>query len=372
MAETRPDCPDPDIQLPANDVVTVKPAYTAAEPRTVYLGGLFVLAVLAACHVAAEIIIPIILAFTLKLVFLPVMRGLERLHIPRVLGALAIIGLLLGAVAGIGSALSGPALEWAQDLPREFPKVRERIDELRNPIEPLQKVLSDAQSLTAASKPGTVVTVQEASLPDRFLAATGTVVQGLFETLLVLFFLLVAGDTFLRRLVEILPRFTDKKQAIKISDQIERDISNYLITITAMNALVGAGTAIAMYACGVEDPILWGIVAFLLNYVPIVGPIAGAVLFGMVGMMMETSLDAALLPAVLYLAIHITESQFITPLLLARHFTLNPVLVILGLIFFYWMWGIAGAILSTPIIAIFKVVCDHVQTLKPLGHFIEG
>jgi len=123
---------------------------------------------------------------------------------------------------------------------------------------------------------------------------------------------------------------------------------------------------------GVEDPVLWGIVAFLLNYVPIVGPIVAAVLFAMVGMMLGTSLDAAMLPPLIYMAIHITESQFITPMLLARHFTLNPVLVILGLIFFYWLWGIAGAILSTPIIAIFKIICDNVVTLKPLGHFIEG
>lgn len=375
MPENAQTTVDPDILLPAHDVVEVKPAYKTAEPSTVFMGGLFTLAALWALNTASEIIIPVVLAFTLKLVLLPVMNGFARLRIPRVIAAILVLSLLIGGVFGIVTVLAPPAMEWAQDLPKEFPKIRDRINELRNPIEPLQKILSDAEELgimDAADNNTTVVTVQQPTMRDRILASAGVLATGTSEMLLVLFFLLVAGDTFLRRLVEILPRFSDKKQAINISDQIQRDISAYLITITCMNTLVGAGTAAAMYFCGVDDPVLWGICAFLLNYVPIVGPIAGVMLFGMVGMMTELTLGEALLPAVIYLGIHITESQFITPLLLARHFTLNPVLVILGLIFFYWMWGIAGAILSTPIIAIIKIICDNVIALKPFGHFIEG
>lgn len=360
--------------LPANDVVEIKPAYKAAEPSTVFLGGLFTIALLWACSTAGEIIIPIILAFVLKLVLMPVMNGLTRLRIPRVISALMVISMLMGGVYGVATVLAPPAIEWAQDLPKEFPKIRDRIEELRDPIAPLQKILNDAEELSIMEdgEKTTVVAMQQPSMRDRVMASVGTLVAGTSEMFLVLFFLLVAGDTFLRRLVEILPRFSDKKQAINISDQIQKDISGYLVTITIMNALVGIGTGAAMYFCGVDDPLLWGICAFLLNYVPIVGPIAGAVLFTMVGMITELSLGEALLPAVIYLSIHIVESQFITPLLLARHFTLNPVLVILGLIFFYWLWGIAGAILATPIIAIIKIVCDNVSTLKPFGHFIEG
>lgn len=362
-----------DIELPGDPVVEVRPDYKSVDPKTVFLGGLFVLAVLAASTAAAEIIMPIILAFILKPVLLPIMRGFAFLRVPRVLAAIAVIGMLLGAGVGIGSALSTPAMEWAADLPQEFPKLKERLSVLHNPIEPIQRVLNDAQNLTAASPDKiTVVAVQGSALPDKFLNIAQSLIAGLFEMLLVLFFLLVSGDTFLRRLVEILPRFTDKKQAITISNQIERDISAYLVTITIMNALVGAGTAFAMWLWGFDDPLLWGIVAFLLNYVPVVGPIIGASLFLMVGLMSDPSLGSAVMPAALYLGIHITESQFITPFLLARHFTLNPVLVILGLIFFYWMWGIPGAILSTPIIAIIKIICDNIDHLKPFGHFIEN
>lgn len=363
-----------DIELPGDPVVEIKPDYKSVDPKTVFLGGLFVLALLAASTAAAEIIMPIILAFILKPVLLPIMRGFAFLRVPRVLAALAVIMMLLGAGVGIGSALSTPAMEWASDLPQEFLKLKERLSDLNNPMEPIQKVLNDAQNLTSATSTDavTVVSVRTSSLPDRVLSAAQSLIAGLFEMLLVLFFLLVSGDTFLRRLVEILPRFTDKKQAINISNQIERDISAYLVTITIMNAVVGLGTALAMWVWGVDDPLLWGIVAFLLNYVPIVGPIFGAALFLMVGLTSDPSLGSAMVPVALYLGIHITESQFITPFLLARHFTLNPVLVILGLIFFYWMWGIPGAILSTPIIAIIKIVCDNIDHLKPFGHFIEN
>jgi predicted PurR-regulated permease PerM len=128
-------------------------------------------------------------------------------------------------------------------------------------------------------------------------------VGGLFETVVVLFFLLMSGDTFLRRLVEILPRFRDKRQAIEISQQIEQDISAYLITITIMNAAVGFATAGVMWLCGVGDPLLWGAVAFLFNYVPILGPMIGLLTFTLAGLLSVNSLWGALLPAGLYLAI---------------------------------------------------------------------
>jgi predicted PurR-regulated permease PerM len=199
------------------------------------------------------------------------------------------------------------------------------------------------------------------------------VLDGLFTTLLVLYFLLVSGDTFLRRIVEILPKFSDKRQAVDISQQIqEEDVSAYLITITAMNAAVGIATATAMHLCGLGDPLLWGAAAFLLNYIPILGPVVGTVIFFLAGMLSFDSLWGALLPPALYFGIHLVEGESLTPMLLARRFTLNPVLVILSLLFWLWMWGVPGAILAVPMLAIVKIVSDRVRPLKALGHFIEG
>jgi predicted PurR-regulated permease PerM len=198
------------------------------------------------------------------------------------------------------------------------------------------------------------------------------VVGGLLEIVLVLFFLLMAGDTFLRRLVEVLPRFKNKRQAVDISQQIESDISAYLVTITLMNVAVGVATGAAAALCGLGDPVLWGSVAFLLNYVPILGPLIGVVTFLLAGLLTIDTLWLACMPAALYLGIHVTEGETITPMLLARRFTINPVLVVIALVFWYWMWGVPGAILATPLLAVTKIICDRIEALKPFGHFIEG
>jgi predicted PurR-regulated permease PerM len=139
-----------------------------------------------------------------------------------------------------------------------------------------------------------------------------------------------------------------------------------------MNAAVGFATALAMWLCGLGDPVLWGAVAFLLNYVPILGPMIGVVMFTLAGLLTAKTLWPALLPAGLYLVIHLAEGETITPMLLARRFTLNPLLVILSLIFWYWMWGVPGAILAVPMLAITKIVCDRIRMLAPFGHFLEG
>jgi predicted PurR-regulated permease PerM len=196
--------------------------------------------------------------------------------------------------------------------------------------------------------------------------------SGFFTTILFLLFLLVSGDTFLRRLVETLPSFSNKRQAVDIFRQVESDISAYLVTITLMNAAVGVATAMVMWLTGIGDPILWGAVAFLLNFLPILGPIFGVVIFVLAGLLTIDTLWQAFLPAALYLGIHLVEGETITPLLLARRFTLNPVLVIISLVFWFWMWGVPGAILSVPMLAITKIICDRIRPLAPFGHFLEG
>jgi predicted PurR-regulated permease PerM len=217
-----------------------------------------------------------------------------------------------------------------------------------------------------------VVTIEGGSVPQQLLGFVGSFLGGLLETVVVLFFLLMSGDTFLRRLVEILPNFKNKRQAVEISQQIESDISVYLMTIALMNAGVGVLSGLAAWLCDLGDPILWGTLAFLLNFVPVLGPTVGVAIFFVAGLLSFNTLWQAALPAALYLGIHIIEGESLTPWLLARRFTLNPVLIIVSLIFWYWMWGVAGAILATPMLATLKIVCDRIQPLAALGHFIEG
>jgi predicted PurR-regulated permease PerM len=346
-----------------------------SDLRTVFLGGLFLLALLAVFYAAREIVLPVILAFVLMLVLQPALRLLERLRVPRTLGALLLIGLLFGTVVAFGTALSGPATSWAVKLPEGMPRLLDHLSFLRAPIEAVRQFLEHAEGYVgdagasggAPKAPGI-----GSGLWTTLFAGTRAFAGGLFETILVLFFLLVSGDTFLRRLVEILPRFSDKRQAIEIFQHIEDDIAAYLATVSMMNAAVGLATALVMWFCGVGDPILWGAVAFLLNYVPILGPMIGLVTFTFAGLLTLDTFWRALLPAALYLIVHIVEGETVTPMLLARRFTLNPVLVIIALIFWYWMWGVPGAILAVPMLAITKIVCDRIRMLAAFGHFLEG
>jgi predicted PurR-regulated permease PerM len=240
------------------------------------------------------------------------------------LGALPLIGVLFCTLIAFATALSGPAVSWAQKLPEGAPRLQEHLSFLRAPIEAAHQFLqraedwfSGGQPSGCSSKGGSI----GSGLLDSVFAGTRDLAGESFETVLVLFFLLVAGDTFLRRLVEILPRFSDKRQAIEISQRIEEDISAYLITISVMNAAVVLATAFVMWLCGLGDPVLWGAVAFMLNYIPILGPMIGIVTFALVGLLTADTLWRALLPAGLYLAIHIIEGETITPMLLARRFT---------------------------------------------------
>jgi predicted PurR-regulated permease PerM len=174
----------------------------------------------------------------------------------------------------------------------------------------------------------------------------------------------------LRRFVEILPHFDDKRRAVSIVTEIENKISQYLLTVSMMNALVGLLNGVAVWLLGMPDPLLFGTLAFLLNYVPVLGPVTGMVIFFFVGIFTFPSFWEAFIPAAIYLGIHILEGETITPMLLARRFTLNPVVVISSLMFWDWLWGIPGALLSTPLLAVVKIICDHIEVMTPLGHLL--
>ena len=287
--------------------------------------------------------------------------------------ALLLIVVLFAAIVGLGTAISGPARTWAAKLPEGIPRLEERLSFMRGPISSLQRFLQQVEDIgETAPSPNGPISERGAALLMKLFAGTRNFASGFLTTVLFLFFLLVSGDIFLHRLVEILPRFRSKRQVVEISQQIESDISSYLVTITIMNAIVGVATALAMWLTGVGDPILWGTVAFLLNYVPILGTALGVLIFLLAGLLTHDTLWQALLPAGLYFGFHLIEGETLTPMLLARRFTLNPVLVIISLVFWFWMWGIPGGILSMPMLAITKIICDRLQPLAAFGHFLEG
>jgi len=344
-----------------------------SDPKSIFLGGLFFLALLATAYVASEIMLPLAFAIILNLLLQPALRMLERLYVPRIIASLLLILALFGTIVGLGTAISGPARTWAGKLSEGVPRLQERLSFVEGPINSLQKFLQQVEDFGGTGpSPNGAAAPRGPTLLSKLFTGTRSFASGFFTTVLFLFFLLVSGDIFLHRLVEILPRFSSKRQVVEISQQVESDISAYLVTITIMNAIVGIAAALAMWLTGVGDPILWGTVAFLLNYLPILGTVLGVLIFLFAGLLTHDTLWLALLPAGLYLGIHLIEGQTVTPMLLARRFTINPVLVIVSLVFWFWMWGIPGAILSVPMLAIIKIICDRVRPLAAFGHFLEA
>ena len=272
------------------------------DRKVTFLGGLFVLSLLAAAYLASEIVLPLVFAIVLKLLLQPAMRALGRVHTPRTIAALLLILSVFGTIVGLGAAITNPARNLAAKLPEGIPRLQERLSFTREPIDTLQRVWRQVEDFGGTGpSPNAAASVQGPTLLSKLFAGTRNFADGFFTTVLFLFFLLVSGDIFLHRLVEVLPRFSSKRQVVDIAQQIESDISAYLVTITIMNAAVGIATGLAMWLTGVGDPILWGSVAFLLNYVPILGPALGVLIFLLAGLLTHDPLWQALLPSGLYL-----------------------------------------------------------------------
>lgn len=346
------------------------------DSRTLLLAGIFCILVLSGFYVARDVVFPMMLAFMLNLLLQPVMRLLVGIHVPRPLAALLTLCGFFAILFGIGLSLAGSASAWLAKAPETLPRIEHLLStfQAQAPMQTLQHASQELNRVLGAFAGGTssAAPAPGFTLGGFLVSSTVLTIVDLGSTVILLFFLLVAGDLFLRKMVEILPTLSNKKQAVEISREIESSISAYLVTITLINLAVGAATGLATYLYGLADPLLWGVTAFVLNYVLILGPLINCVILVLVGLLSFDNVWWALLPAATYLGIHITEGETVTPLLMARRFTLNPVLVVASLLFWYWMWGIAGALLAIPMLATAKIVCDRIDSLMTLGHFLGG
>ncbi len=350
-----------------------EPVASIWDAQTFAIVGIFGLLLFWVAYFARDILVPITFAFVLNLLLQPAARSLNRLGLPKPLAALFTLLIFMALLLLLGASLAGPLSAWLAKAPESLPRLESDLWALRAPLERLQSASKELERITQSVTGNTpTISLAGPGIGDFLFTNTRAIVTGLGTMMIVLYFLLLSGDLFLRRLVEVLPTLSDKKQLVEISHEIEWNISSYLITITMINVGVGLATAFATYLCGLADPLLWGVIAFLLNYVLILGPLTNACILVLAGMMSFDSTGRALLPAVAYLAIHVIEGQGLTPVIVARRFTLNPVLIVLSLIFWFWMWGIAGALLAVPLLAIFKMVCDRVAPLAGVGHFIGG
>jgi predicted PurR-regulated permease PerM len=339
--------------------------------QSLLLSGIFLILFFYTLYFTGEIVLPIIFAIILYLVLQPTMRAFGKLRMPKTISAAFVIFVLFGALVGLGFTLSGPAASWISKAPDSLSRLESRLFILKQPIAQLQSATKQVEKIAEGTPPDAPsVTVAGPGLAGLLLSGTRSTLFGLGTTMVLLFFLLVSGDLFLRRFVEILPTLSNKKQVVEITREIERNISGYLATVSLMNLAVGVATGLATYLLGLSDPILWGTLAFLLNFVPILGPLCGIAILFLAGLLTFGTIWHSLLPAGFYLAIHIVEGEVLTPMLLARRFVLNPVLVVVALVFWYWMWGVPGALVAVPLLATVKIICDRVRPLAAFGHFL--
>lgn len=335
------------------------------------LSGIFGLMLVAALHVAADLLIPVVVAALFHLALSPVVGRLAALGLGRGLATVVVVSVVFAAAAGGIRALSAPAGEWLARLPTSGTVLRYRLRGLVQPLETLQQVSqSVGEATTAEGEKPLPVVVQDSSTTVALFAGTGQIVAGAVVVVVLTLFLLTTEGRLGRDLAGLLPTPALCRRALRIGGAVKRELSTYFLTISLINLGLGVAVGIAMWAAGLPDPLLWGVLAALFNYLPVIGPAALIVLVFFAGLLVLPTPFAALLPPFLVLLLNIVESQFVTPTLLGLRLALSPVVVLLAIVFWGWLWGIAGVFLSVPLLVIARVTCDHVPALAPLGRVI--
>jgi predicted PurR-regulated permease PerM len=258
--------------------------------------------------------------------------------------------------------LSQPAMKWISNAPQSIGQLRERMDKML-PTEKIKQatdMLSQTGESTTKQAP---VQVKEASDPTKAINWTAGFLGGFIETTILLYMFLAMGDAFLNKIFDG-DGIRDKHRAVSIAQEVQQTISNYLFTVSWINFTLGICVGTGLYFLGVPNAALWGLLAALLNYIPYFGPIVGIIIIAAVGVLTADSLPKGLLPAAWYLILHIAEADFITPILLGKHFTMSPLVIFVALLFGICLWGVLGALLAVPILISMKVICQRVPAFS--------
>lgn len=363
---SKPPSPRPSLRLLLTKGVGV---------RSFALTVLMLLAIFYSLHFAKSVILPVVLALLLSLLLSPLVRILQRrLRIPQAIGSGLVLVGLLGIVAVAGSLVVEPAAAWIQTVPTRLPELRDRLTVLQTPLEKLQKATQQVEEIADLNqaKNEKTVKIEKTTTMTLLMTQTPAFVANLAVMFILLFFMLASGDVFLRKLVRMIPSFEDKRRAVEIARDIEERVSRYLRAVTVINLLLGFAVGLAAYFVGLENYVLFGGIAFILNYIPYLGAMIGIVASLLVCLLSFESTSYALVFPAIYFALNLLEGSFLTPIVVGRLLTLNTVMVFIFLMFWGWIWGVAGALLAVPILAILKIVCDHIEPLAFIGEFIGG
>lgn len=362
-----------DPVAPAPDIQRTRHALANPRSRSYALTMLAVLAVLYTLSFARDFLLPITVAVLLDFLFSPIVRMLARWHIPVPLGAAIVVLTLVGSVGLSVYKLSDPVQRWATTAPATLSAVQAKVRGVLRPMQQVTRTAEQVERATAVVPQGTrtpEVVVKGPSVVSRVFGTTQKLLAALLEVSILLYFLLAAGDLFLQKLVKVIPREDDKQVVVQVAREIEASISTYLLTAALVNLVEGLVVAGVMYLLRMPSPLLWGALAAVLEFVPYLGATVMTLVLAVAALATFDSAGHALLVPGAFLLINVVQANLISPVLLGHRLTLNPVAIFVGLAFWWWMWGIAGAFIAVPVLAALKTVCDHMPALAALGEFL--
>ena len=357
-----------------NRLIKLSPPNNARPRASIAIVILAVLAVLYTLWAAQEVILPILLAAFFAMIANPILRGLKRLHVPRFLGALLLLIVGVVGATALGAQLAGPAREWARQAPSRMGEVSRQIQRL---IRPVMVASQAAESLARATGGESARRIQvvrtQLDDPYRTLLRTPKFITSVLAVVLLTFFFTVYGENLRHNAIALLPRREQQRFATHILRELEREISRYILTISIINSLVGLILAGALSALRIrpQEALLWGTIAALLNFAPYVGPLLGVVLMLLVGFLQFSEPTSAVIPAAVYLLIHIVEGQVITPIVLGRRMALSPLILILGLMLLGWLWGLVGLLLTVPLLVCIKMLLQRIEGLEGWARLLQ-
>jgi predicted PurR-regulated permease PerM len=331
------------------------------------------LMLIATLRLGRALVLPVVIAMLLTLTLSAPVRWLRTKRVPgRLAAALVVFGMLAAAAGGV-SLLASPAVEWIASAPKTIKTLETKVRRIMLPFTALQRSAERMQQAAAPAgdAPRTVQLATPGILGQFSVDSLATIPVAL--TVVFLTYFLLANEPLVRRkLSGLLPGRYELQRREHLLGEIERAASHFLITVSAINIGVGGVTALGLWAVGVPNPLLWGGIAAMLNFVPYVGPMVTVTIIAVVSLASIDSTGRALLAPAAFLAVHLTESNLVTPVVLGRHLPVNTVAMFLGLLFFGWIWGIPGAVLAVPLTVCVKLVCDHIPSLAHVGALLDN
>jgi predicted PurR-regulated permease PerM len=336
------------------------PVIRRAEVVAFALVSLLVIVVVAVLYLAKAFFLPVVMAFVVGTMLSPAASFLERYRIPRAVGAVLIVVGVTAAAAFMVGLISSPLMEWSTRLPEAGARLKDKMHVFDRPIALLQEL----QSMVGATD-----TLSNFQMPKfdwvqptlEFLSPTFTEFLLFFATLI----LFIASWRDLRR--TLILTFADRDarlRTLRILNEIEVHLGNYLLTVTLINTGVGIATGIACAVAHMPNPAGLGALAATLNFIPIIGPVAMFVILVGVGIIAMPTLSAGLIAPLAFIAIAFMEGHFITPTIIGRRLALNALAVFIALAFWTWLWGPMGAFLSSPLLIVGLILKEHLMPVN--------